>query len=342
MLAHLVERFHGMEEVRSSNLLHSTTKLPARVIFCVIMASVGGLQIKSLEVEALTQGEKFLRKIQEDYPELKERTKVAYRKLRHVALQKYEPRMGYGKFGMIDVVALLEALKDEETGEILLPEVAATRPGKKLIDHPKLPGDMIITDSDHGFMLLQLTGIMEDFYGPYVPVIFKFQPQWHQIDKDLKDHEVDENVIGDWTDNDHSKRELKARMEWKLHLDWVKGFPQAVAEHKLNRFTLFQARKIEGYALDKAIFVLAQGILKHHFGIVGNYDEKPGLYEPTPDDLGWRELTGSDRVVDNLYAHFLHNTRGLSAFRTFLIFMIEEMYAREFDGYIPETVKALY
>ena len=27
MLAHLVERFHGMEEVRSSSLLHSTTHI---------------------------------------------------------------------------------------------------------------------------------------------------------------------------------------------------------------------------------------------------------------------------------------------------------------------------
>ena len=38
VLAHLVERFHGMEEVRSSSLLHSTT-----VLYLTIYAAIAQL-----------------------------------------------------------------------------------------------------------------------------------------------------------------------------------------------------------------------------------------------------------------------------------------------------------
>lgn len=48
VLAHLVERFHGMEEVRSSNLLHSTTftRFARRGVFCAIMQGLVGCRLK--------------------------------------------------------------------------------------------------------------------------------------------------------------------------------------------------------------------------------------------------------------------------------------------------------
>ena len=39
VLAHLVERFHGMEEVRSSNLLYSTTIMTFRSFFIGVIRS---------------------------------------------------------------------------------------------------------------------------------------------------------------------------------------------------------------------------------------------------------------------------------------------------------------
>ncbi len=333
-----------MEEVRSSNLLHSTTftKFARRGVFLCYNARVGGRNFEKLEVRDLTQWEKRYRETLEKYPELKVLSMTAYRKLRYVALQKYEPRMGYPKLGEADPKPVVQMLTDPKTGAVMLPEDVAFARGKKLIEHPRLPGNTPPVDSDHNFLLLELTDIMEECFNQYFLAIFNFQPQWHQIDKDIKGHEVDEILLGDLTDNDHARREVKARLESRLHKSWLKGFPADTVRERTERFELFQAGKLDAYALDKGIFVLAQGILKYHFGIVGNYDEKPGLYVPTPDDKGWRELTGSDRVVDNLYAHFLHNTRRLQAFRFFLIGMIEAMYEREFDNYIPETVKALY
>jgi len=268
----------------------------------------------------VTQGEYQLRKLVQRFPEFALYFRDSYRKLRFDAMQKWVPRMGYPKLGETPAIP-----------EVVWPE------------KPKPLPDQQVYDSDHVFLLLMILGKVEDYFGPYFPMIYGYSPQWHELARELCDHELAENIIGDWTDDGAFDRGTKDRLEYKIFRDYCRGFPRTVAERKLRNFRRLQQHQTEAYAYDKAAFVLGNGILKHYLGVEANIDVKARLYcKPSAQDDEYRARTGSGRHIDTLFAHFLNGTRGMGGARPFLIGMIEAMYALEFGGEVPDGVKAFY
>ncbi|MBR3320307.1 hypothetical protein IKG20_03325 [Candidatus Saccharibacteria bacterium] len=247
--------------------------------------------------------------LRERFPGIDAKFTNAYLKLRYTGLQKYVPRMGYSKFGMTPYI----------------PE------GARL--HPNLQ----VSDADHICWLVNLVTIFEDFFGPYFPILYNYQPQWHSIMHGMIFHEIGEIEIGDLTDDGSFNREEKESLELQTFANFMDEFPEEAAKRHFCEFTEVQAAQDIKYCFDKGAFVFAHGFFKHYFDIQGNSDSKITLWPVSAQDMNYRKKIGSPRAVDLIFAHFLEHTQKIPEPRPFFIGMAEAMYRIDFNEYDPRV-----
>ncbi|MBQ7802530.1 hypothetical protein IJ380_01550 [Candidatus Saccharibacteria bacterium] len=255
-------------------------------------------------------------------PNFEELCDIYYDKWEYFMDQILVPRMGFVKFGHYHPDLVKQTLYEDRLKGMRI------RPDKIIID-----------DAHHDLSCQKMVQLFEDFFGVYVTRMFNFAPQWERVRNALLDHEVGENEIGDWTDDKTSDRDLKDRLELEAYERYLEGFPREAKNAHRDEFILVQQGDNITKCFDKTEFILMQGWCRK-YRIEGSMAYKNGVWHLSEQDKHYRDLTDSDRPVDNLFAHFLDITRGIPT-QPFFVGIIESMYRKRF-GEVPETVRKLY
>ena len=249
-------------------------------------------------------------------PSIDERCEIVWDKYWYMMRQREVTRMGFVKLGFYNR---------------FVPKV--------------LDPDEPMNDAEHIFECLNLTMLVKDFFGDLWPEMFGYAPDWLGIYDQMLMHELGEAEIGDLTDDGSYDAFVKDAQEDELNQKFLTDFPENVRKIHRAQFTEFQGNRCLGRCIDKAVFVLDQGIFKS-YGIEGNMNCKALNHTLTERDLFYAQAAGSDRPVDAIYVHFLDVTRGLP-WRFIFTGIIEAMYRAEYGengepGKVPEALKAFY
>ncbi len=313
VLAHLVERFHGMEEVRSSNLLYSTS-------FLCYNAGVGGRQfnkgVRKFETAKNFGPRRYeeLRKIIPDFDALCHALAMAMLEAGRLA---YVPRMGDAKFGLTP----------------FFPEGEYIGPDKQ------------ISTLEHTGIMCIFTELYVPTFGPYYPHLFGWQPDWDFERRGIAMHDISEKDTLDVTDdNDKLRTELcKDERELEIFRKFISEFPASARTQLEQAYARMQKKSGYMYCLDKWIFVYDHFFFKWKYDKEGTYDKAARGYLGKSDDEDWIALTGSKRPVDNLFAKFLVAQSYMALFdRPFFIGITEQLYDIVYHEPVPESVARFY
>lgn len=267
------------------------------------------------------RGMNFLLKITRNrIPDFDERCRNFYRAWKHAIDLRLVKRMGYVKMGFFND-----------------PEMLLFFPNSRELD-----------DAIHVLGMVYAVVFFRDFFGDYIPPMYGESVQWLDHVEEALMHEIGEVTIGDWTEDGSYNANEKDALEQKAFDEFMRFFPPEAQERHQKQFADVRDNRTIVKLFDKVAFILGIGYLKSK-GIVGDMHVKRGL---TDQDRALCEETGSERAIDNMFAHLLKHYRNTSKL-PFFVGIIEAVYAEEYQeldplvkdcipGAPPPGVKKLY
>lgn len=253
-------------------------------------------------------------------PDFDERCRNFYRAWKYAIDLRLVKRMGYSKMGFFN---------DEEMLMFF-------------------PNSREFDDAVHVLGMVYAVVFFKDFFGEYIPWLYGEQPQWLDHIEEALMHEIGEITIGDWTEDGSYDSAKKDALEQKAFDEFMRFFPPATQRLHQKQFADVRENRTIVKLFDKEAFILGIGYLKSK-GIAGDMHIKRGL---TEQDRAFCEETGSERAIDNIFAHLLKNYRG-TRMLAFFVGITEAIYAEDYQeidplvkdcvpGAPPPGVKMLY
>ena len=321
MLAHLVERFHGMEEVRSSNLLHSTNFSESVWVLFLFLGEVWYSEGVPVDRSFLEKGGRFME----------------YFNVETIQSFEYESP---------EVMAdYLVAAFIEHTDLVLIPRVGFQRLCFRRIRYDEVDPETRKAephqenDYEHTLMVDFLIWLTGEFYGAWMPgVNFAHESEAAKL------HDVPENLLGDIPHNGEGDRNEKNRVEEKLMQRYLKFYPSETRRRILRTMEPFYRDKGFLFVMDKLAFVMTIGWYELK-GSRPDFELAEKLYGFGPYDKRAFRILG-DKLkrqgdgVSLAYAGWLILTRGYF-YRSILILVVEALY-RRLGREVPSELKKLY
>ena len=203
-------------------------------------------------------------------------------------------------------------------------------------------------DAAHVLGMVFAIDFFKDFFGEFIPLVYGESMQWLDHIEEALMHEIGETMIGDWTADGSYNAQEKDLLEQKAFDEFMSLFPPEAQQRHQKQFADVRDNSTIVKLFDREAFILGIGYLKSK-GIVGDMHIKRGL---TEQDRALCRETGSERAIDNVFAHMLKNCRWTSKL-PFFVGITEAIYAEDYQeidplvrdcipGAPPPGVKKLY
>lgn len=201
-----------------------------------------------------------------------------------------------------------------------------------------LPWDEPFNVAEHTLFVANEITLFEEIFGKYIPILYHYQPQWHEMVKAALDHDVGEIVTSDLADDGSHDLVKKAKNERRAYQNYVRNFPKEMQDRRKERFGSVNDQCDEVKLFDKEEFLISIAYCREHC-FEGDMTHSRYL---SKSDKEYCERTGSRRCLDTVYASMLDHYR-MKPWLPFFMLITEALYRNYYnsdfdplvDNYVP-------